>query len=168
MNQKLKVFISSSFKLKDERSIAKSTIENKIEFLDFSFEEIGANSIPPMKVCLERVKESDVYVGILSKELTDPTKKEFKIAKENQIPQLLYIRETSDRKNEMKDFLNKIKDSYTYYKFEDVKEFQEQLKRDLGSFLLEKFYDLRQLEGSLSREQINEIYRNYGGNNYYE
>lgn len=98
--QTVKVFVSSTWEdLQSERALVLEGIRN-LQFEHVAMEYFGADPRQPITVCLEKVRESDVYVGIIGHrygKIVEKTGKsytqiEYEEAKKRSMPCLIFIR----------------------------------------------------------------------------
>lgn len=99
-NQTVKVFVSSTWEdLQGERALVLEGIRH-LQFEHVAMEYFGADPRQPIKVCLEKVRESNVYVGIVGHrygKIVEETGKsytqmEYEEAKKRNMPCLIFIR----------------------------------------------------------------------------
>jgi predicted HTH transcriptional regulator len=149
-----KIFVSGNqTELSNERFAVKEIIkDNPVfnRFFDvFLFEEVPASSQRPDFTYLNQVKDSDIFVGILGnkygyadEEGLSPTEKEFKTFVEhnphNDI--FMFVKGSRDENRDAKieEFIEVIKSSVTYKRFDDLKALKEFITENLLIFFEEK------------------------------
>ncbi len=77
-------------------------------------EDFGARPTSAQAACLEGVRNSDIYLGILGGRYSEPTRDEFKEAQESGRPVLVFV-ETVDRDTQQKDFVSEVEAYATGY-----------------------------------------------------
>ncbi len=132
----LVVFVSSDMKeLKKERKAAIDAVQD-LQFIPEHFERWGASPKSPRNVMLEKVRSSDVYIGIVWRKFSKPTKDEYQEAVENEIPTLVYVKNAkdADRDPRLMKFLGSIEHSeegQIYKEFTNSRELKECIKDNL-------------------------------------
>ncbi|MDD5584779.1 MAG: DUF4062 domain-containing protein [Candidatus Omnitrophica bacterium] len=113
--EKYKIFISGVQKeLKEERRMIKSFILSDVllsEYFDvFLFEDVPAKSKPAESVYLEKVRESDIYIGMLGQQYgsvkkgkISPVEAEFREAKKQHKTILIYIKGENGANDKKRD-----------------------------------------------------------------
>lgn len=120
MKSHLRIFVSSTMDLKEERNSVNDVV-NQIEGIPIRMELFTARSQSPEEVCMEELSKCDLYVGIFSKRYgfipnagnprkLSATAIEFEKARELEIPTLIFVRKDGDREPELEKFLNRISD----------------------------------------------------------
>ena len=121
--EKLRVFISSTMDdLREERTAVADAISKNI-FLEAVYaESFTARSESPREVCLEKVRRSNIYVGIFkdrygyvpsnnNPKACSVVVLEYDEAKKNQLPLFIFIdKNDSTREGKLKEFLDEITD----------------------------------------------------------
>jgi len=153
---KYKIFVSANQKeLRKERLAVKEVINNNQtlrNFFDvFLFEDLPAKGKSPIRTYLKHVDGSDIYIciigreyGIKGKDELSATEREFrrflKNRREGEI--IAFIkgssRDDSKRDKETQRFLNEIKASFIYKRFNSAEGLQLQVLNSLISFLEDK------------------------------
>ncbi len=150
--EKYKIFVSGVQKeLKEERRAVKKLVQAnsllKKYFDVFLFEDHLAESKPASKVYIDKVKKSDIYIGILGKEYGDigtdrisPTEKEFRTAKSKGKEILIYIKGTDDsqRDTQLKELINEIQkadEGYIYKRFKNINSLNKNVYNSLIEYL---------------------------------
>lgn len=139
---KIPVFVSSTMEeLKDERLKARDII-NSFPFLSsILFEDFGAKPFDSRTAYIEGVEKSNIVVGILFEQWSEPTIIELKHALTEKKDVLLFIKKTTNADQKILDFIEEIKTSsiITYKKFENEAEFEEYLKKSLMEIFIRDY-----------------------------
>ena len=138
----LKIFVSSVIEgLEKERKLAERAIKDLILEPD-QFEIFPAYPHAPKEICLERVKECDIFILILKDRLSDIVLEEFQTAEKNGKEILIFIKKDPHNKK-LKDFLKGTERDYTYKQFSTLKEFEIYLKKSIQYLLVHTFKSLK-------------------------
>ncbi len=158
----LRIFISSEqSESEDERAIAIQIIE--FLCLDPIASERRSASDKSMKEQNEdEVRNSDVYVGILGSLFSEPTIGEFKVARDQRIPVLIYIKDkpVSKRDKELDDFIRNIRDPNTGLvteNYQNATDLAQKLIIGLSNLLSRKFREARKYEFQELESKTKEI-----------
>jgi hypothetical protein len=93
----LQVFLSSKMNrsvLKEERVVARRAIEATEVSRCWNWEQYAtAGSFPPMDLCLDEVRRSDLLVLVLGRDLTNNTRQEYNLATKLGIPRIVFVKE---------------------------------------------------------------------------
>ncbi len=152
--RKIKVFISSKIEENEaERQRAKQ-IHPEI-FETFVFELETSSPKPVTRTCLDEVRESDIFVLILSKTLSQGVIDEYDCAKVLNIPMLVFIRKT-EKDDQLLDFIrNEFKSNPSqnpiYREFETAEEFFKLLTDSLLNFVVSRFYEISEFEDAINK-----------------
>src|SRR5918996_3800440 len=135
-DRRLRVFISSTLDLSEERAAAKRSVES-LQLTPVMF-EAGARPHPPRALYRAYVEHSDVFVAIYSRRYgwTAPgmdvsgLEDEFNLSAGK--PRLVYIEADVEREPELAAFLERVRDAGLSYKpFRSAAELEGLLKDDL-------------------------------------
>lgn len=149
-----KVFISGNQgELGRERKAVKDVILNTGVFRQFfevfTFEDVPAEGKDPASRYLSEVKNSDIYLGILGSEYglkgeggLSPTEKEFETFLKS-VPSgevLIFIKGITsvDRDEDTENFINKIRESFVYRRFDSLEDLKHQVTYSLEQFLMNR------------------------------
>jgi formylglycine-generating enzyme required for sulfatase activity len=126
---KLIVFISSMIgPLWDERAAVEEAIRTGIPLArTWVFERAPASSEEIAESYLARVRECDVYLLILSDDVSDPVKDEYRTAVECEKPRLCFVQEGVERTEALEEFLPTLQADVKYATFSD----EEGLRREV-------------------------------------
>ena len=140
---KLKVFISSSNELNDERLIVKEIVED-LNWIPILYENWKAKTESMRTTYIKGVKSSDVYVGIFWRKYSQPTIEEYETANVENKEISIHIKsiDKESRDNNLVDFINKIKDKHVYNSFKNILELKNNVKRSISESGL-KFFEVR-------------------------
>ncbi|MDR3223289.1 MAG: DUF4062 domain-containing protein [Methanobrevibacter sp.] len=144
---KKKIFISSNQSdFEKERREIKDFIENDPLYANyfevFIFEDTHATGISPQKVYLDKVKNSDIYIGLIGENYgtknengISATEEEFNefIKGPNKTNTYLFILEDIKKDKDTEKFIKKARD-FTYSKF-TRNNFEKKIKESLSNFL---------------------------------
>lgn len=143
-DQRLRVFVSSTLDLTEERAAAKAAIQS-LHLTPVMF-ETAARPHPPRALYGAYLDQSDVFVAVYSRRYgwTAPgmdvsgLEDEFNLSAGK--PRLVYIESGVDREPEMDAFLERVRDAGLSYKhFASVAELESLLADDLVVLLTERF-----------------------------
>lgn len=130
------VFISSDIReLKRERAAAISAI-NDLQFIPDFFEGWPASPKSVQETMFEKVRSSDIYIGIFWRRFSEPTVEEYRMAKRNGKPTLMYVKEKggSVRDRQLAEFLETVKHpakGHVYKNFRSSSKLREFIKDSL-------------------------------------
>jgi HEAT repeat protein len=141
MEQKLLVFVSS---LIDELKSARKRIKNTIESFGLCdawlFESTPASSEDFERYFLEGVKDCDIFVQILDRELSPPVRKELEIALLHEKPVLVFVRRNAKRSKDFADFVSQIKKQrIKYAEFSSIAQLLALLQESLFGEIVSKY-----------------------------
>lgn len=146
-DQRLRVFVSSTLKeLAPERRSARVAID-RLHLAPVMF-ELGARPHPPRDLYRAYLDASDVFVGLYWErygwvapgEDVSGLEDEYRLARS--LPKLIYIKETTERREpRLDDLLSRIRDDDTasFKYFADANELGKLLEDDLATLLAERF-----------------------------
>jgi predicted ATPase len=144
-DQRLRVFISSTLDLTEERAAARRSVET-LNLTPVMF-EAGARPHPPRALYSAYVAQSDVFVAVYSKRYgwTAPGMQvsglEDEFVLSAGMPRLVYIQADVEREPQLRDFLARVRDSGLSYKpFRTAADLEELLRNDLVVLLTERFH----------------------------
>lgn len=133
----LKIFISGNEReCDDERAIVKEIVE-QLCMKPQASESRGASHLSIKDLNMDRVRNSDLYIGIFGKYDSEPSREEYEEAKKNHIPRLVYVKQLQDdekRDPEIESFLKEIEDAkygVTFWKYENACKLRDQAKHDI-------------------------------------
>ncbi len=147
----LRIFVSSEEKdLEDERVTAIAAIES-LFFEPIASERRGASDKSITEQNQEEVRNSDIYIGIFGSEHSEPTIQEFKVAREQRIPVLIYIKDRPNRTRDqnLEEFIKEIRDpdkGLVTENYLNVIDLSKKLRRDLSNLLSRRFREARRFE----------------------
>lgn len=153
--QRLRIFVSSKMQeLAPEREIIKETLrELNIDAWLFE-EDAGAQSHPIKQSYEKEIDNADLYIGLFWRDYGEYTIEEFNYATGRKIDCLIYQKQLDieeNRDSKLQAFLDKISDvetGLTVQWFQNSKELQEGLKRDVTRWQTQKIRALRKLNYS--------------------
>jgi len=156
---KLQVFVSSREKELYNERVGVQSILKELDFEPFIFEDdAGARTESSEEVYLEETKKDDIYLGILREEYSEATEKEYLQAKGSN-KEIFFYKSTYNilnRSNKLECFIKELQQHHTIGKFDNVKELENLVKRDITKLLVEKFKEKR--EGKqLANVRFNDI-----------
>ncbi|HEV2754997.1 MAG TPA: DUF4062 domain-containing protein [Actinomycetota bacterium] len=143
-DQRLRVFVSSTLDLTEERSAAKRAIQS-LHLTPVMF-ETAARPHPPRALYSAYLEQSDVFVAIYSRRYgwvapgmdVSGLEDEFNLSSGK--PRLVYIESAVEREPEMDAFLDRVRAAGLSYKqFATVPELESLLAEDLVVLLTERF-----------------------------
>jgi len=153
MASKVSVFVSSSIvDLIDERTFFKKSI-NKDLFDVFLSEYEGSNHNTPFEICKNSIQKADFIILLLGRRYGHvPTKidgtpyngdisvthLEYKIAKQNNIPMLIYIKDLNHYENKQQVFIDEVRDFFRgnyISNFKDINELEKRIQPDIANLL---------------------------------
>jgi len=136
--RKLVVFVSAVIRndeLAEELKFVCKLIESGI-FESVQFDCTSPEPTPPRTWSLNNVEECDIFVQILDKTISDIVKEEYETAKNYHKPQLIFVKDNSNRDHELMAFIDYIKHDVKYKKFTTIEEFEKFLKESLDQAIL--------------------------------
>jgi hypothetical protein len=151
MNVKLRVFVSSKAKeLENERLMVIKTIQSL--YMDpVSSESRSATFVSMEEANQKEVRSSDIYIGIFARCYSEPTIKEFHVARENNKVTLIFkkiVRESEPRDPELQEFLTRIQDvkkgMVTEY-FSNIFDLRKKVKKALLNLLVEQYLTINSI-----------------------
>jgi hypothetical protein len=155
-DQRLRIFISSTLDLSDERAAARRSIQ-RLDLTPVMF-EAGARPHPPRALYRAYVEHSDVFVAIYSRRYgwTAPgmdvsgLEDEFNLSAGK--PRLVYIQANVEREPQLRAFLQRVRDGGLSYKpFKSAADLEALLRSDLIVLMTERFHDTEQRRASAHR-----------------
>lgn len=157
----MKIFVSGKEgELVNERAFAIDLIRS-LDFTPIGSERRPASNEPMKEENMNEVNTSDIYIGIFGSIFSEATIREFRSARLRNIPTLIFEKELLDgeqRTQELKDFLNEIKDPKTGLvvdTYRDVVELKEKILSALSYCLTKKFRDAKRLQAKI-KEDVDE------------
>lgn len=149
--RKIRVFVSSSLlELESEREIALETI-NQLNMEPVMFEQLPAMDKNLENAYLDEIKNSNIFVAILWKDLTEAVEKEFNTAIELGVPVLLLVKMITYREartQKLERFLSgntqtELNQGFQYVpfrkKFRTLRELERELKEGLMNLVSSRF-----------------------------
>ena len=168
--QKLVVFISSVIDdTKEEREAVGRAIDS-ISLADpWRFETATASPKNVVESYTDEVKESDVFILIVNKLLSEPVLLEHEAAKIYRKPRLIFIHKNKNGEltSDIKEFLKNKIDNIRYRTFSNSEELQSLAKKAVEETMMEKFrlsfskQDLKNYKQKLLNEPLNKIISNF-------
>lgn len=163
-----KVFVSGNqTELSEERMAVKEVINdtpviNKF-FEPFLFEDLPAQGLDAVSSFLERVKSSDIYIGILGNSYgsknddgISASELEYDTFLETVNGEvLIFVKGQNDdaRDLEINKFLNKAKKQSVYTRFDSIKDLKDKIIQSLESFLMsERFINTEEFDERINPE----------------
>lgn len=150
---RVRIFISSTAsELRAERDAVIKTIERDERLRPVFFEGWGSKPEAPRDVCLNNVRESDVYIGIFWNQYSLPTKEEYDGARKAGKPCLIYIKDidTHKRDPELTDFIRNLEDYETgHFRsiFRTPQDLAARVSKDIEEWIAKRIVNvLRRLE----------------------
>lgn len=86
-----------------------------------------------------RVKNSDILILILGDFFSETVELEYYKALENHIPVLAFVKESSNREEELQNFIKSIKNNLTFSKFSNTKDLRKQFRVNLMGLISERY-----------------------------
>jgi len=143
---KLKIFVSSRTKeLHNERVAIKQALA-PLGFEVFTFEDdAGARTESAPDVYGKEVRDCDLYVGIFREEHSQATEEEYQIALDASKEILIYLSDynITQKHDGLNRLLSQMQTKHSIQKFNDVKEFEKYVTRDITNLLVRKFKQLK-------------------------
>jgi Domain of unknown function (DUF4062) len=137
----LDVFISSKQEEFNRKRKRLEKIVNSMPYLSCELmEKRGADTDNTTVRSVKAAKECDFYIGIFGKQYSLITQKECKIALDNNKRCLIYVLNVNEEKIDphVRDFIKKeLKHRISYYKFSSCKQLEEQIRKDLGTQMIQ-------------------------------
>jgi len=169
MKKSLKIFLSSTVKdLGPEREIAARAVE-ALRMEALRAETFGSYPGTPADVCMEMVRDCDVFIGIYGgrygyvpkDQSVSVTELEFLEARQNGKDILVYIKDDVDREPLQADFLRRADDFeggfFRRPAFRTITELEEWIKEDLIALLSSRFVTKHQPQEKTAED----TYRSY-------
>ncbi|MBI3737456.1 MAG: twin-arginine translocase TatA/TatE family subunit [Chloroflexi bacterium] len=143
--QPLLVFVSSIMNpacddLVAERAAAKKAIEALPVSRSWRFEDSPASPETAPRVYLRKVKECDIFVLVLGKEITYPVLREYATARKHSKPRLAFLKKC-ERTPTTQSFVDKIGNVVKWKDFEATNDLEKQIQIAIVDLLLLKFRD---------------------------
>ncbi|MCW4029735.1 MAG: DUF4062 domain-containing protein [Candidatus Bathyarchaeota archaeon] len=151
--RKIRVFVSSSLlELENEREMALETI-NQLNMEPVMFEQLPAMDKNLESAYLDEIKNSNIFVAILWKDLTEAVEKEFNTAIELGVPVLLLVKTITYREartQKLESFLSgntqiELNQGIQYVpfrkKFRTLRELERELKEGLMNLVSSRFIE---------------------------
>jgi predicted ATPase len=155
-DRRLRVFISSTLDLSDERAAARRAVEG-LDLTPVMF-EAGARPHPPRALYMAYVEQSDVVVAIYARRYgwiapgmeVSGLEDEFLLSAGK--PRLVYIQAGVQREPQLHAFLERVRDAGLSYKpVRSAADLEGLLRNDLIALLTERFHDAGQRPGATRR-----------------
>ncbi|MGH3505624.1 MAG: DUF4062 domain-containing protein, partial [Nocardioidaceae bacterium] len=144
-DRRLRVFISSTLDLLEERSAARRAVES-LNLSSVMF-EAGARPHPPRALYRAYVEQSDVFVAIYASRYgwiapeMDVSGLEDEFNLSSALPRLVYIQADVDREDLLDAFLERVREAGLSYKpFTAASQLEQLLRDDLVALLTERFH----------------------------
>jgi hypothetical protein len=137
LKKKLEVFISSDI---GEFGSLRKRISNQINKMPFlhctPVEHQGARWHDTTETSLKAVRESQIYIGVLGKEYSEITTKEYGEAVKGRLPPLIYVKNLAQRDGKLSRFIEtELKPRFKYEPFKVNKALLKQVKSDLDALI---------------------------------
>jgi hypothetical protein len=142
MENPLMVFISSIMNpqkddLLQERKVVKDCINGIPITRSWRFEDSPASSERVDSSYLNKVRECDIFLIILSRDITEPVKKEYSTAVKHQKPCLVFLKQGSNRTTDLQAFIRKI--DVKYKEFTSLSDFRQQVQEAILDELIKGY-----------------------------
>lgn len=134
---KLDVFLSSAQEeFKNERKTLSTEI-SRMPFLNCTpLEERGADSVSAEEASIKGVRECDIYIGILGKQYSELTVKEYREAVKRRRLCLNYVKRIANRDSRLQDFIDEeLEPQFKYHEFRSRKELYARVEANLSEQL---------------------------------
>jgi predicted ATPase len=155
-DRRLRVFVSSTLDLSEERAAARRSVEG-LNLTPVMF-EAGARPHPPRALYSAYVEQSDVFVAIYSQRYgwtapgMDVSGLEDEFILSTGKPRLVYIQADVEREPQLRAFLERVREGgLSYRPFASAAELEALLRNDLIVLLTERFHDTEQRPGATRR-----------------
>ena len=152
MRDTISVFVSSVIReneLAEERQLAKSAINSTEACRAWLFEDGAASSVEVTKDYLTRVAHSDILIQLLHESITEPVIEEYRVARENDVPCLVFIKKPTQRSNELQRYLDEQIDR-RWRDFTSAEQLMCEIRRAIAAEIARKF----ESRGSDSRVSV--------------
>jgi len=143
LKNRLTVFISSTMAdLSTERQVVASSVEELFATKPWLFEDnAGPESQSPKKIYLDAVKNCNVFILIIGSKISDPVKEEYKVAKKERKPILVFVKKCKKPK-EVDNFLNVLsKDGITWTEFSSTQELGIKVKGAIVNHIVSSYLE---------------------------
>lgn len=162
------IFLSSNQReFADERLRIKDEIESDYflskMFRVFMFENTPASGKTSQETYLDEIERTDIYIGLIGSDYgtildsgISPTEEEYNRYNEIGDDCYIYIKNVSERDNNTINFINKIRQTNTYKRFDTTDELIDEIKRSLAEYMAKKLknipFDHRVLDNTSIRD----------------
>ncbi len=107
-----------------------------------AWEGLGASGQPPMEQMQDLILTCNVYVGLFGGRYSEPTIREYKIARDAGLELLTYVKGESEiRDAKMEDFIAHLRNEVTYHRFHGADDLRALLDRDISRAVESLFVD---------------------------
>lgn len=184
IKQHIPIFVSSTYEdlvpYREEVQRVIVRLEQVVKGMEF----FGANPASPLNKCLQTVRESKVYIGIIGMRYgsieensgKSYTELEYNEAMENHIPTLIYILnedhpfppkfvDKGDRAKMLDEFKARLKSKHTISTFTTPSDLGQKIAMDLPR-TLEQYYGINSTESNSSMQTEEEYYKILKGFSY--
>lgn len=148
----ISVFVSSLIReneLKEERRMIKQAVQDLQVTQPWLFECSGASSEDLETNYLDRVKESHIFIQVLDKEISMPVIKEYRAAKEKNIPCLVFLKKNDGWSPELNNYINEFSEKWT--QFETLGQLYDEVQRALKNEIV-RLVEKEEKEASSAKE----------------
>lgn len=158
MDEKIRVFVSSTItECAAERKVAQTAITS-LNHQPFLFEKAGARPDPPPEFFFRKLDESHIFVGIYKNSYgwvapsatQSGLEQEFQRARERGMRRLFYIaRDGSARDARLKQMLKSSEEEVTFSYFDDPAELHDRIRDDIEAVVAETFHRADRVSAAL-------------------
>jgi len=114
-------------------------------FEPFTFEDVPANTNNPCTVYSEQVADSNIYIGLFGEEYgyedsegSSPTEREYDIAKKEELPRWIFIKDARKRHHKEIELIKKIEQDVSRNKFNNFDSLKHEIYRLCMLYLQQK------------------------------
>jgi tetratricopeptide (TPR) repeat protein len=164
--EKLRIFVSSTInECVKERSVAKNAIDS-LNHEPILFEHIGARSTSAREVYLNRLDNSDIFIGIYRNNYgwiapdssISGIEDELRRSTQRGMPRLIYILEQPQNRDErLTELLCQVKEDVTIWKFRDADQLYLRIREDIEAEVTKRFHEADRLESIIHADAATEI-----------
>jgi hypothetical protein len=99
------------------------------------FEEFAAIGQPLFEVVEEEIRKADILIVLFGRRYSVNVRLEFEVARAQNIPTFVFVKETSNREQSLRDFLSHIASSVVFTSFDSSDELVDFVKSDVTQLL---------------------------------
>lgn len=137
MENRLLVFVSSLIgELLDEREVVETAVGAIPLTRAWVFEHTPASAEPVAESYLRKVRECDIFILLVGRDISDPVKEEYHAALDHQKPCLVFLKDV-ERSAETEAFINEI--DVKWAKFSSTDELQQQVREAVTDELIKGY-----------------------------